>query len=271
MPQCIALHRAAVTQKMTNDDFTWHVLITPSVPDIDRYPSSEIHLPRKPGDMFDPSARYRLKTRSHSARMTRCWKIFQCHNSKIFDSQILQWITTRGETKTILSQNQISWEIRNQQLRVWSEWTVQDDWREGVRSLCSWTQIIWTFAGSFLSWWWPRPELRMSQLRRRTWLLDPVTGSAQTTHLQPSIWSWECWGRGGRDQCQECLILKGDIMLTNHLINVIISAPPTAVDCMLLRERNRRRLKISRQDLKRFVIVLRCRRSRRRSREEQRS
>ena len=110
--------------------------ITPSVPDIDRYPSSEIHLPRKPGDMFDPSARYRLKTRSHSARMTRCWKIFQCHNSKIFDSQILQWITTRRETKTILSQNQVSWEIRNQQLRVWSEWTVQNDWREGVRSLC---------------------------------------------------------------------------------------------------------------------------------------
>ena len=42
-----------------------------SIPDVDRFPSSEIHLPRKPSDMFDPSARYRLKTRSHSARMTR--------------------------------------------------------------------------------------------------------------------------------------------------------------------------------------------------------
>ena len=46
-------------------------LYIPSIPDVDRYPSSEIHLPRKPSDMFDPSARYRLKTRSHSARMTR--------------------------------------------------------------------------------------------------------------------------------------------------------------------------------------------------------
>ena len=45
--------------------------LPPAVPDVDRYPSSEIHLPRKPSDMFDPSVRYRLKARSHSARMTR--------------------------------------------------------------------------------------------------------------------------------------------------------------------------------------------------------
>ena len=45
--------------------------LPPAVPDVDRYPSSEIHLPRKPSDMFDPSARYRLKARSHSARMSR--------------------------------------------------------------------------------------------------------------------------------------------------------------------------------------------------------
>ena len=36
---------------------------THPIPDVDRYPSSEIHLPRKPSDMLDPSSRYRLKTR----------------------------------------------------------------------------------------------------------------------------------------------------------------------------------------------------------------
>ena len=44
----------------------------PVIPDVDRFPSSEIHLPRRPSDLVDPTSRYRLKTRSHSARMTRC-------------------------------------------------------------------------------------------------------------------------------------------------------------------------------------------------------
>ena len=40
-------------------------------PDVDRFPSSQIHLPRRPSDPLDPASRYRLNTRSHSARITR--------------------------------------------------------------------------------------------------------------------------------------------------------------------------------------------------------
>ena len=39
---------------------------------MDRFPSSQIHLPRRPSDPLDPASRYRLNTRSHSARITRC-------------------------------------------------------------------------------------------------------------------------------------------------------------------------------------------------------
>ena len=52
--------------------------LAPPPPDVDRFPSSVIHLPRRPSDPLDPSSRYRLNTRSHSARITRsvsssCW------------------------------------------------------------------------------------------------------------------------------------------------------------------------------------------------------
>ena len=43
----------------------------PPLPDVDRFPSSVIHLPRRPSDPLDPASRYRLNTRSHSARITR--------------------------------------------------------------------------------------------------------------------------------------------------------------------------------------------------------
>ena len=45
--------------------------LAPAVPDVDRFPSSQIHLPRRPSDPLDPASRYRLNTRSHSARITR--------------------------------------------------------------------------------------------------------------------------------------------------------------------------------------------------------
>ena len=45
--------------------------LAPPLPDVDRFPSSVIQLPRRPSDPLDPASRYRLNTRSHSARITR--------------------------------------------------------------------------------------------------------------------------------------------------------------------------------------------------------
>ena len=73
-------------------------------PDVDRFPSSQIHLPRRPSDPLDPASRYRLNTRSHSARITRSVSSSSSSSSSSlphFVLQILQRLQTYREEETI--------------------------------------------------------------------------------------------------------------------------------------------------------------------------
>ena len=82
--------------------------LAPVPPDVDRFPSSQIHLPRRPSDPLDPASRYRLNTRSHSARITR-WDLSLSSSSSSSSScclarflfQILQRLQAYREEETI--------------------------------------------------------------------------------------------------------------------------------------------------------------------------
>ena len=104
--------------------------VAPVVPEVDRFPSSQIHLPRRPSDPLDPAVRYRLNTRSHSARMTRQGdRGHLAPHDFLSLLQIFQRLQASREETAIWG---VRREISTGEFRVWSEQYLSNDRGERV-------------------------------------------------------------------------------------------------------------------------------------------